>query len=278
MYRHLTTQDAIDREYNPRLGVPDVEALIAGWAQRSEEARRKLGGRLGLPYGPTLAEYVDVFPATRPNAPVHLFVHGGYWRTFTARDFSFIAEGPVARGCCTVVMNYALCPQVSITEIVRQTRAALAWTWHHAGEFGGDRNRISVSGHSAGGHLTARLLSTAWQRDYGIPDDVIKAALPISGLFDLEPIRWSWLQPVLQLSGDEILAQSPMRHLHTTPVPLAVAVGGAESAEFRRQSADYAAATGAKLMEIEGRHHFDVLDDLASPYGKLWRTVEQMAG
>ncbi len=278
MYRHLTTQDDIDREYNPRFGVPDAEALIAGWARRSEETRRKLGGRLGLPYGPTLAEYVDVFPATRPNAPVHLFVHGGYWRAYTARDFSFVAEGPVARGCCTVVMNYALCPQVSITEIVRQTRAALAWTWHHAAEFGGDRNRISVSGHSAGGHLTARLLSTAWQRDYGIPDGVIKAALPISGLFDLEPIRWTWLQPTLQISGDEILAQSPMRHLHTAPVPLAVAVGGAESAEFRRQTADYAAATGAKLLEVEGRHHFDILDDLASPYGKLWRTVELMAG
>jgi arylformamidase len=278
MYRHLTTQDDIDREYNPRLGVPDAEALMAAWTQRSEEARRKLGGRLGIPYGPTLAEYVDVFPASRPNAPVHLFVHGGYWRAFTARDFSFIAEGSVARGCCTVVMNYALCPQVSITEIVRQTRAALAWTWAHAAEFGADPQRISVSGHSAGGHLVARLLATAWQRDYGIPDDVIKAALPISGLFDLEPIRWSWLQPTLQLSGDEILAQSPMRHLPTHPVPLAVAVGGAESAEFRRQSADYAAATGAKLLEVEGRHHFNVLDDLASPYGRLWRTVESLAG
>ncbi|WP_448188087.1 alpha/beta hydrolase [Azospirillum sp. sgz301742] len=278
MYRHLTTQDAIDREYNPRLGVPDAEALMAGWTQRSEEARRKLGGRLGIPYGPTLAEYVDVFPATRPNAPVHLFVHGGYWRSFTARDFSFIAEGPVARGCCTVVMNYALCPQVSITEIVRQTRAALAWTWQHAVEFGADRQSISVSGHSAGGHLVARLLATAWQRDYGIPDDVIKAALPISGLFDLEPLRWSWLQPTLQLSGDEVLAQSPMRHRPTQPVPLAVAVGGAESAEFRRQSADYAAATGAKLLEVEGRHHFDVLDDLASPYGRPWWTVEALAG
>ncbi|HYG87941.1 MAG TPA: alpha/beta hydrolase [Azospirillum sp.] len=278
MYRHLSTQDEIDREYNPRLGVPDVEALIAGWSTRSEEARRKLGGQLGLKYGPTLAEYVDVFPATRPNAPVHLFVHGGYWRAFTARDFSFIAEGPVSRGCCTVIVNYALCPQVSVTEIVRQTRAALAWTWAHAAEFGADRERISVSGHSAGGQLVARLLATAWQRDYGIPDDVIKAALPISGVFDLEPIRWSWLQPTLQLTGDEILAQSPMHHLPTRPVPMAVAVGGAESAEFRRQSRDYAAAVGAKFLEAEGRHHFDILDDLASPYGRLWRTLEQLAG
>ncbi|WP_431861926.1 alpha/beta hydrolase [Azospirillum sp.] len=278
MYRHLTTQDEIDRAYNPRLGVPDVDGWFAGWARRSEEARRKLGGRLGLPYGPTLAEYVDVFPTTRPNAPVHVFLHGGYWRSFSARDFSFIAEGPVARGVCTVVVNYALCPAVPIGEIVRQCRAALAWTWANIAEFGGDRDRIGVSGHSAGGHLTARMLSTAWQRDYGIPDTLIKAALPISGLFDLEPLRWSWLQPALQLSGDEILAQSPMRHLHSVPVPLAVAVGGAESDEFRRQSAEYAAATGAKLMEIEGRHHFDVLDDLASPYGKLWRTVESLMG
>lgn len=276
MYRHLATQDDIDRAYNPRLGVPDVESWFAGWARRSEEARQRLGGRLGLPYGPTLAEYVDVFPATRPDAPVHVFLHGGYWRAFSARDFSFVAEGPAARGVCTVVVNYALCPAVSITEIVRQCRAALAWTWAHIGEYGGDRTRITVSGHSAGGHLTARLLATAWQRDYGIPDGVVKAALPISGLFDLEPLRWSWLQPTLQLSGAEILDQSPMRHLHTVPVPLAVAVGGKESDEFRRQSAEYAAATGGTLLEIEGRHHFDILDDLASPYGKLWRAIESL--
>lgn len=278
MYRHLATQDEIDQEYNPRLLVPDAEALSAGWATRSAEARAKLGGRLGMKYGPTLAEYVDVFPATRPNAPVHVFVHGGYWRAYTARDFSFVAEGPVARGCCTVIVNYALCPQVSITEIVRQARAALAWTWANAADVGGDRNGITVSGHSAGGHLVARLLATAWQRDYGIPDDVIKAALPVSGLFDLEPVRRSWLQPLLQISGDEVLAESPMRHLPGRPVPMTVAVGAAESTEFRRQSRDYAAAAGATFLEVEGRNHFDILDDLASPYGRLWRTVERLAG
>ena len=105
MYRHLTTQDEIDREYNPRLRVPGAEALMAAWTTRSEEVRTRLGGRLGIPYGPTLAEYVDVFPSTRPNAPVHLFVHGGYWRAVTARELSFIAQGAVARGRCTVGVN-----------------------------------------------------------------------------------------------------------------------------------------------------------------------------
>lgn len=283
MYRHLATQEEIDREYNPRLGVPDVDALIAAWAERSARTRQRLGGRIGSRYGPTLAEHVDVFPATNDRAPVHVFLHGGYWRAFSSTDFSFVAESALARGHAAVIVNYALCPAVTITEIVRQARAAVAWVWNNATSFGGDRERITLSGHSAGGHLAARVIAARWQRDYGIADDAVKGVVAISGLFDLEPLRWSWLQPTLQLSGDEILAQSPIRHLPPARVPVVAAVGGHESAEFRRQSREYAAALetrhgGAEYLEVAGRHHFDVLDDLADPDGVLWRRVEALAG
>jgi arylformamidase len=281
MYRHLATQDRIDREYNPRLAVPEVDAIAAGWIRRSAELRERVPCRLGLRFGPTLAEYLDVFTCGREGAPVHLFVHGGYWRAFSARDFGFVAAAPLARGHHCVVVNYALCPRVTIPEIVRQVRAALAWTWENAGGFGGDRDRITVSGHSAGGHLVARLIETAWEEDYGIPAGVVKGALPISGLFDLEPLRWSWLQPTLQLTGDAVERESPMRRLHARPVPLVAAVGGRESDEFRRQSRDYADAVQsrglpARCLEVEDRDHFTVLEDLADPDGALWRAVEAM--
>jgi arylformamidase len=278
MYRHLTTQEDVDREYNPRLGVPDVDALMAAWTGRSVAARRRIANRTGLRFGPTLAEWVDVFPAPRGGAPVHVFIHGGYWRAFSASDFSFVAESAAARGWAAVIVNYALCPQVSITEIVRQTRAALAWTWTNAASFGGDPERIVVSGHSAGGHLAARVAATPWRRDYGLPDDLVKAILPISGLFDLEPIRRCWLQPLLAITADEVLEQSPIRRLPDRPLPAVVAVGGLETSEFRRQSRDYAAALpGAEFLELAGRHHIDVLDELADPDGILWRRIEGLA-
>jgi arylformamidase len=281
MYRHLTSQDAIDREYNPRLLVSDMGAVVAGWAERSAGTRRTRGHRLRRSFGPTLAEYLHVFPADVPNAPIHVFIHGGYWRAFSADDFSFVAEAGLSQGVTTVVINHDLCPRVRIAEITRQARAALAWVWHNAADFGGDRHRIVVSGHSAGGHLAARLLATDWERIYGLPADVIKGALPISGLFDLEPLRWSWLQPVLQLTGDDVAGESPIRRLPSRPVSVVAAVGGLESAEFHRQTTDYAAAltaagSTAEVLDVAGRNHFTILDDLADPSGPLWLAVERL--
>ncbi|WP_207484221.1 alpha/beta hydrolase [Arenibaculum pallidiluteum] len=280
-YRDFATQEAIDREYNPRLSVAGIDEVMAGWARRSEALRANASPRLGLRFGPTLAEYLDVFPCGTSGAPIHLFIHGGYWRALSARDFSFVAEAPLARGQHCVVVNYALCPQVTIPEIVRQVRGALAWTWENAASFGGDRDSITVSGHSAGGHLTARLLETAWERDYGLPAAPVRGAVAISGLFDLEPLRWSWLQPALQITPGTVERESPVRRPHRVAVPFVAAVGGAESAEFRRQSADYAtqiAAAGlpARCLEVPGCDHFSVLEMLADPAGTLWQAVEAL--
>jgi arylformamidase len=224
-----------------------------------------------------------VFPGPRERAPIHVFFHGGYWRVLSAREFSFLAEAGLARGWCTVIVNYALCPQVKIPEIVRQARAAISWTWHNASKFDGDRERIVVSGHSAGGQLVGRLLATEWARDYGMPVAPIRAAMPISGLFDLEPLRWSWLQPGLQLNTEEIRAESPLHHLPTEPVPMVVAVGGAETQSFKEQSKTYCAAVKERLLSAEyleapQRHHFDVLDDLALANGILWERLEALLG
>jgi arylformamidase len=273
LYRDFASQEEIDRQYNPMLTVPEAPKLTAAWTERSGAVRDRLEGRLGVPFGPTREEYLDIFPAGR-GAPIHLFIHGGYWRRFSARDFSFVAEPLVAAGTTAVIANYALCPKVSMGEIVRQVRSAIAWTWRNAASFGGDPDRLTVSGHSAGGHLTAMALTTDWLGDYDLPRDLIKAALPISGLFDLSPFPYSWLQPAIQLEWREVRDLSPVRLAPTARVPLTIAVGGAESDEFRRQSRTLEERWGGegsavRYLEVPSANHFTVLDELVGQPGSL---------
>ncbi len=281
LYRDFTTQDEIDREYDPTRSVADAAEVIAGWLARSRRVLAEVEARLNIPYGPTRAEYLDVYPAG-PGAPLHLFLHGGYWRRFSARDFAFLAPAFVHAGITLVIPNYALCPVVRLSEIVRQMRAAVAWTFRHAAELGGDRTRLTVSGHSAGGHLTAMLLATDWPGDYDLPADVLKGGCAISGLFDLRPFPWSWLQPVLQLDWREVWELSPLLQLPQSAPPLLVAVGGAESAEFRRQSCEFHAAWRARglvgdFLEVPGCDHFRVLEQLERPDSPLFRALLALA-
>ncbi len=271
LYRDFADQAALDAEYDPSRAVADAAGLMAGWQARSAGALARLGGRLDVRYGPTLAEHVDVFPAG-DAAPVHLFVHGGYWRRFSARDFAWVAEPLVARGITAVIVNYALCPWVSLTEIVRQTRAAIAWTHASIGRFGGDPARLTLSGHSAGGHLVGMAMATDWPGGYGLPADLLRGAVALSGLFDLRPFPFTYLQPALQLRTREVLALSPIDLEPLVRAPLTIAVGGAESVEFRRQSRDFAARWRDRGItidhaEIAGADHFTALDALFAAKG-----------
>ena len=264
LYREFETQEELDREYNPSLSVPQAGTIAERWAAESDTAKRFAGAALDVRYGPTRAEYLDIFPAGA-GSPVHVFIHGGYWRRFSARDFAFLGPLLVGAGFTAVIVNYDLCPRVTIDEIVREVRAALAWTYHHAAELGGDPERISVSGHSAGGHLTAMALATDWAGAYDLPADLIEAALPISGLFDLGPFPYTYLQPALQLDWGQVRRNSPILLQPRHACPVTVAVGGAESEEFRRQSRAYtdhlgSQGRGARYLEIPARNHFDVLD------------------
>ena len=169
LYQHFTTQEEIDRAYDPMMG-RDPLMLVKDWRQRSEASRTRHRVTLDLPYGPTLAERMDVFHADNPNAPVHVFFHGGYWRSLSHREFSFIVNDLVNAGITVAVVNYALCPQVRFSEVVRQSQAAVAYVYTHAAELGVDPEQLSISGHSAGGHLCAMLMATDWEGSYGLPD------------------------------------------------------------------------------------------------------------
>lgn len=271
LYRDFATQEELDAQYNLRMLFPDAAAAYEAFCEReSEKVRKDLDHHLNVPFGPTRAEHSDVYPATDEarGAPILVYVHGGFWTLRTSKEFGFVARGPASRGVMTVVTNYALCPRVTIDEIVRQTRAAVAWVYRNGKDFGGDPERIHVAGHSAGGHLVAMLLTTDWEGDYGLPANIIKGATAISGLFDLAPFPYTFLQPKLQLTWDQALRNSPVLHVpdpQSEVPPLLVACGGDETDEFKRQSEEFSAAWQAKglegdLLTLAGKNHFDVVD------------------
>lgn len=276
LYRDFATQEAIDSEYDPMRG-RDPAALLAGWTSRSEAVGRRLRVTRDVAYGPTLAERMDVYHAEGEGAPLHLFFHGGYWRSLGHCEFGFVAEGLVAAGISVAVIHYALCPKVAFGELVRQARAALAWSHRHAETLGVDGSRLSVSGHSAGGHLAAMLLATDWPGEYGLPDTLLQGVLCISGLYDLRPFPWSWLQPKLQLTGRDVSDYSPLFLPCRVPAAVALVAGGEESSEFARQMHAYAEHLQAHGMVVGAEcvpadDHFSLLDHYA-PGGRFVQRI-----
>lgn len=273
LYRGFTTTAQIDAEYNAGAAVPEAASIIERWRHEAAAAREKLECRLDVPYGPTLAETLDVFPAARADAPVFVFLHGGYWRALSSKDFSNVATVLGTLGIATVVPNYALAPSVTIDEIARQCRAAVAWVLRHMGSGG-----VVVGGHSAGGHLSAMCAITRWAADYGLPADPLRGGLLISGLYDLEPLRHSYLQPQIRLDDGIVARSSPIAHVRPSVTPLHITWGGAESAEFARQSGSFheawqAARNTSTLAPVEAANHFTVLDGFADPHSDLCRWI-----
>jgi len=278
LYHTFSTQEEIDQEYNPRYIVKNTDELIQSYFTESQRVLREYSNCSAVAYGPTPSETLDIFPAEKLCSPIHIFFHGGYWHSLTSRDFAFVAEGLVRNGITAVLVNYALCPSVNIDEIVRQSRAAAAWTYRNAEDFGGNPERISVSGHSAGGHLTGMLLSTDWGKNYGLPPNLIKGFLPVSGLFDLKPFPFSWLQPKLLLTSEQVLRNSPvfLKPLYTPHVM--VAVGADESHEFQRQSKNYTIflqkhGVHAEYLSMPGKNHFNIIHDFLGDGGPLCKKI-----
>lgn len=278
LYHTFSTQQEIDQQYNPRLIVENVDEYVNSYLAESARVLKEYSNRSGVAYGSTRAEILDIFPADGASVPIHIFFHGGYWHSFHSRDFAFVAEGLVRNGITAVLVNYALCPSVTIDEIVRQSSAAVAWTYSNAESFGANPEKITVSGHSAGGHLAGMMMSVSWENDYGLPQNLIKGFLPISGLFDLAPFPFSWLQPKLRLTTDEVLRNSPVLLKPACSAPVVVAVGDDESEEFHRQSENYAAflqkhGINAEYMPIKGKNHFNIIDDFLGDGGALCKII-----
>jgi arylformamidase len=264
-----------DAMYNNRELVPDHPAYFARWAADSRQARQSAACELDLRYGREDGETLDVFPSGHGDAPILVFIHGGYWRSLDKSDHSFIAPAFTRHGACVVIPNYALCPAVTIPQITLQIARAVAWTWHNAARFGGDRKRIVVAGHSAGGQLAAMMLACLWQQlDAALPRDAVRSALAISGLHDLDPImRTPFLQPSLRLTPEQVAQASPARLPAPKQGTLYTVAGGDESAEYHRQNRLIQEAWGPRRVPVcellPGRNHFSALDALVEPSHRL---------
>jgi arylformamidase len=274
-----------DAQYNNRARIPEHPAILQYWSDASAHARERHEDMRELAYGADASERLDLFPAAGSNgaAPVLVYLHGGYWRALDKRDQSFIAPPFVEAGAMVVVPNYALCPAVGIEHIVMQLVQALVWVHRHAAEHGGDPARIVVAGHSAGGHLAAMLLACDWRVVApDLPPDLVKAALAISGLYELEPLRHApFLAPDLKLTAASAQRLSPA----LMPAPdgaLVAVVGGDESEEFLRQSALIEQAWGPRAVlaveRVPQRNHMNVLHELADPLSTTHRWGLQLLG
>jgi arylformamidase len=267
----------IEYQFNPRHAVPNVEEHAQRMQQLSAQARDRHRALYDLRYGPGPLATLDVFPAAEANAPVHVFLHGGYWRGRDKSDFSFLADAFVPLGITLVVMNYDLCPQVELPAIVDQVEQGLTWVHQQAAQWGADPSRYSASGHSAGAHLIAAVLARHAAARV-VPRGLPSSALLISGVYDLEPVLSISVNQEIRLRPEQVEPLSPLRLPACQPVRLVVAVGGAETQGFVDQSARYAAhcqaqGTPTHYIELDDCNHYTVLRHLESPEGELSRLV-----
>ncbi len=265
-------QAALDAQYNNRAAVPGFGKIVEAWQNDSAQIRSELKGHLDVAYGEGARAKLDIFPAAGDSSgqtPVLVFIHGGYWQAQDKSVFSCIAPAYVEAGVTVVTIGYPLCPDVVMGEIVAQCRKALLWLSRNIGDYGCDPARLFLSGHSAGGHLTALLAATDWAAEGGAAN-LLKGAIPLSGLYELEPIRLSYLNEALHLTPEDVGLYSPTGQDARISCPLLLAVGGAETDEFRRQQRDYAAflksqGLSPETLEPEGVNHFTIVDLLRTP-------------
>jgi arylformamidase len=275
------TAEFCEREYNARASIPEHPQIFARWAEQSAAVRRLRACVIDLAYGETAGERLDLFAARRDDAPLLVFIHGGYWRSLDKSDFSWIAPPFVDHGVAVALLNYGLAPHTPMEEIVRQMLRAHAWLYRNGDRLGFDPDRIYVAGHSAGAHLTVMMMAALWPvYAADLPADLVKGGLAVSGIYDLEPLRHApFIQADLRLDAARARRLSPVHLPPATGRPLYTAVGALESAEFRRQTALIGRAWRGNLareVAMPDLHHLNVIDEIADPASPLFDAALEM--
>ncbi|MBL8905943.1 MAG: alpha/beta hydrolase [Rhizobiales bacterium] len=263
--------------YRIRDYVADFERFVAEFRDRSARTILTLKSRRNVAYGPGHGEHLDLYlpEGAGPDLPIHMFIHGGYWRAFSKEDYAFVADTIVGAGAIAAIVDYSLMPRARMSVLVEQVQRACQWLAEHATEFGGDRNRLTVSGHSAGGHLAAMAALP------GAGDYRIRSALLVSGLYELAPLAASYLQPELHLTPEEVERFSPLRFPGNSATRFILAVGADETKPFHDQAEDYLRhlrreACDAELVSLAGEHHMSIVLSLGTPGTECARLLERV--
>ena len=276
-------QKELDDAYDQSVYAPNLRQITGRYATNSEVTRARLGPPRRLAYGPSEIEKLDVYSPKRPGSPIMIFFHGGAWRSGRAADYAFPAETFVRSGAHFVVADFAPAQDVggNLLAMADQARRAVAWCYRNAASFGGDPNRLCVSGHSSGGHLAGVVAITDWARDFGLPADVVKGTVCVSGMYELAPVRLSARSSYVKFTDGMVDALSTARHIDRIRAPMVIAYGTLETPEFQRQNREFAEALRAAgrpslLVVAQGYNHFEVPETLANPYGLVGRPALEL--
>ena len=274
----VLTPELVERGYNNRAAVADHQVWLDRYPELSAATRARHRHKTDLRYGPAPKETLDLFVPETAVRGTFVFIHGGYWRAFDKADFHFVADPLLAQGISVAVANYDLCPAVSIARIVDECRRMMVWIARDGRQHGVVADNVVVGGHSAGGHLAAMMFATNWDA-LGLAQDPLVGGVTLSGVHDLKPLVLASMNGDLHLTNAEAARVSPVNHASLTQAPLLVAVGGAETSEFIRQSQliwdswpDNCRPAAGPLI-LAGKHHFSVVADHADPDSELTRAT-----
>jgi arylformamidase len=273
-------QAELDAAYDQNFYAPLGAQIRRRYASNSESVRERLGEPRREAYGPSEVEKLDIYRTRQPNAPIFVFIHGGSWLGGAAKDYGFSAELFVNAGVHYVVLDFIAIKAANgdLRVMADQVRRAVAWVYKNAASFGGDASRLYIGGHSSGGHLCGVTLVTDWNKDFGLPPNIIKGGLCMSGMYDMKPVRLSKRSAFVKFDDDMEEKMSSQRHLDRLRAPIIVTYGTNETPEFQRQTRDFAASVKAagkpvELIAAANYNHFEMNETLANPYGPNGRAA-----
>lgn len=269
-------RDELEYQYNPRVSVPEFPQLAKKRSEESRKVRATHKSWRNLPYGRSPRELLDVYPAAQAS-PVLIYIHGGYWRSGSKDDNCNFVPAFIQRGVSVALLEYDLCPNVTVTEIVRQTRAAIAWLYRNIASYRGDPSKLYISGHSAGGHLTAMALAHDWEKE-GLPPNIIKGAVASSGVYDLDMVMHVSANEQIRMTPEIARENSPFLHPPLSDCPLLVTVGSAEPDGWKQMSKDYFQfckdrGVECEYLEVSGANHYTMSDHLGDKDTPLAKAV-----